>query len=56
MAKVIAGMAKIESNTDLNWLRVASFLKKAGPKKSLSKTALESATKEDNFMSPGANK
>jgi len=55
MAKVIAGMAKIESNTDLNWLRVASFLKKAGPKKSLSKTALESATKEDNFMSPGAN-
>lgn len=56
VAKLIAGMAKLESNTDLEWLRVSSFLKKAGSKKSVSKAAIDSATKPDNFMNPGANK
>lgn len=55
LAKLITGMAKIETGKDLNTMRVSSLFKKVGTKKSLSKTALESATKEDNFMSPGAN-
>jgi hypothetical protein len=56
MAKLIAGMAKVESNTDLDWLRVSSLLKKVGNKKSMTTKALESSSNPDNFTNPGVNK
>lgn len=55
MAKLIASMASIESGSNLEWLRVSSFLKKTGTKKSLSTKALESTFGTDNFTTPGKN-